>query len=92
MKVLVMTAVDENERDIHIVLAARIDGVNTISPVITMPGIADRCTGNPYLVFGDVVSDFTGCDKYETSISVFACRSGCLNGWEPGWERTPARN
>lgn len=81
MQVLVMTAVAENEVDLQIVMTARIKGVARTSSVITLAGAADSRTGNPYLVYGDAVAEFTGCDAFDTSISIFDCRSGNLLGW-----------
>ena len=63
-------------------MTARIDGVMTTSPVMRKLGAAPSRTGNPYLVYGDAVEEFTGCDKFTTSISVFDCRSGDFSGWE----------
>ena len=82
MNVLVIHAIDENERDLHIVMVARTSGHTMASPVVTLEGAADSCNGNPYLVYGDAIEEFTGLDKFETSISVFGCTSGNLKGWE----------
>lgn len=82
MIVLVMTAIDENEKDLHIVLVARIDGVDRISKVFIKQGAADVRRGNPYSVYGDIVEAFTGCDKFDTCIRVFDNRSGDLTGWK----------
>jgi len=81
MKVLVLTAVAENERDLQIVIVARVDGVAKVSPIITLEGAEPYRAGNPYCVYGDAVSDFFGCNKFDTSISVFDCRSGDLEEW-----------
>lgn len=83
MKVLVMTGIaEDNHEDLQIVMVARIDGVIAqASPVVTLKGAAAGYNGNPYLVYGDAVEEFTGCPKFETSISVFDCRSGSLEGW-----------
>ena len=83
MKVLVMVAVsDDDHRDLQIVMVARLDGVLAqASPIVTLKGAEPSRTGNPYLVYGDAVEEFTGCPKFETSISVFDCRSGSLEGW-----------
>ncbi len=79
MKILVLTAVAENERDLQIVVVAP----GRTSAVVTLEGAAPGRTGNPYLVYGDIVEDFTGCDKYATCINVFDCRSGDLDNWDP---------
>lgn len=77
-----MTAIAENGRDLQIVMAARLDGaLGAISPIVTLEGAAPSRAGNPYLVYGDAVAKFTGCDKFDTSISVFDNRSGDLEGW-----------
>ena len=81
-KVLVMTAVAENGRDLQIVIAARIGELGAVSPIITLEGQAEYRAGNPYCVYGDAVAEFVGCDKFDTSINVFDCRSGDLEGWE----------
>jgi hypothetical protein len=82
MKILVLTAIAENERDLRIVMVGQIDGALAIaSPIITLEGVADSRNGNPYLVYGDAVAKFAGCDRFDTSISVFDCTSGNLEGW-----------
>lgn len=84
MKVLVIYAIADNERDLHVVVVMRggyhLDEV--VSPVVTLEGAADSRNGNPYLVYGDAIEEFTGLDKFDTSISVFGCTSGDLKGWE----------
>jgi len=82
MKVLVMTAIAENGRDLQIVMTAQIDGAMQTSPVMVKVGAADSRAGNPYLVYGDAVAKFTGRDKFDTSISVFDCHSGDFSAWE----------
>jgi len=81
MKVLVMTAVAENEADLQIVIVAQPEGAARVSQIVTLEGVVDCRRGNPYLVYGDAVADFLGCDKFDTSINVFECRSGSLEGW-----------
>lgn len=81
MKILVMTAIAENEVDLEIVIVARPGGVASVSPIITLAGEAHRRRGNPYGIYGDAVAKFTGCDKFNTSISVFHCASGDFEGW-----------
>ena len=81
MKVLVMTTVTENGRDLQIVMAARINGVEKVSPLMLKIGAADCCDGNPYLVYGDVIADFIGCDKHDVSIVVFSLKSGDISGF-----------
>ena len=78
MKVLIVTSVDENEKDLHIVMVTS----RKSSPIVTLEGMVDQRRGNPYLVYGDVVEAFTGCDKFATTISVAECVSGDLLGWE----------
>ena len=82
MKVLVMTAIAENELDLQVVMTARINGVKKVSPIMLKIGAADIRGGNPYLVYGDVVDDFIGSSKYDASIVVFDLRSGDLSGWD----------
>jgi len=81
MKVLVMTALGEISGSLQIVMAARINGVEKVSPVMVKLGIADSRNGNPYLVYGDAVEDFIGSSKYDASIVVFNLRSGDLSGF-----------
>ena len=82
MKVLVMTAVAENETDLQIVMVARPDGCMVeVSLIVTLEGAVPHRAGNPYLVYGDAVAEWLGCDKFDTSINVFDCRSGDLEGW-----------
>jgi len=77
-----MTAIAENGRDLQIVIAARVGGeLGAVSPIITLEGAAPSRAGNPYCVYGDAVAEFVGCDKFDTSINVFDCRSGDLEGW-----------
>lgn len=90
MKVLIMTAVAENELDLQIVMVARDGDVTMASPVVVKRGAVDGRRGNPYLVYEAAVEKFTGRKALETSISVFECRSGDLEGWADGdlagWE------
>ena len=83
MKVLVMTAVAENLRDLQIVIVARNDGalLSIVSSVITLEEAAAHRNGNPYCIYGDAVAEFIGCNKFDTCISVFACTGGNLRGW-----------
>jgi len=81
MRVLVMAAVAENEKDLQIVIVADTAPDTQVSSVITLEGEANSYTGNPYLVYGAAIEEFTGCDKYQCSISVFECCSGNLDGW-----------
>jgi len=81
MKVLVMTAIAENEEDLQIVMVARAYNITMASPAVTLKGAADGRRGNPYLVYGDAVEAFTGCDKFNTCITVAECTSGDLAGW-----------
>ena len=83
MKVLIMVAVAGNGEDLQIVMAANINGVDKISPIMLKLGAADSRTGNPYLVYGDAVADFIGSSKYNASIAVFHLRSGVF---DPGWD------
>lgn len=83
MKVLVMTAIAENGQDLQIVMVAKPGGLTMVSPVVTLEGEEHRRDGNPYGVYGDAIAKFVGCDKFETSISIFHCVSGDLEGW--GW-------
>ena len=82
MQVIVMYAIDENEQDLHIVMVIRDAGITIASPVVTLEGAADSRDGNPYLVYGDIVTEFTGIDSLSTDISVFGCTSGNLEKWE----------
>ena len=77
MKVLVMVAVAGNGRDLQVVIAAR----GAVSPIITVKGAANNRIGNPHCVYGALVEEFTGCSKFDCSISVFDCISGALEGW-----------
>jgi len=81
MRVLVMATVAENERDLQIVIVADTAPDTLVSPVITIEGEAHSLNGNPYLVYGAAVQEFTGRDKYQCSISVFKCTSGNFDGW-----------
>ncbi len=82
MQVLIMYSIDENERDLHIVMAVQDGGIVITSSVVTLEGDADFCNGNPYSVYGDAIEEFTGISKFNTNISVFGCTSGNLKGWE----------
>ena len=82
IEVLVMTAVSEdNPENLLVVIVADAEEREPVSPVITLEGAASCPSGNPYLVYGDAIEEFTGCDKFDTSINVFDCRSGDLLGW-----------
>jgi hypothetical protein len=82
MKVLIMVAVDpDRESDLQIVMVAQPGGVARASSIVTLKGAEPGRTGNPYLVYGDAVEAWLGCDKFDTSISIFDCRSGDLGGW-----------
>jgi hypothetical protein len=82
VKVLVMTAIAENEEDLQIVMATRTPvGFTMVSPVVTLKGAASSRNGNPYLVYGDAVAEFTCRNKFNVSISVFHNGSGDLQGW-----------
>lgn len=82
-KVLVITAIDpESRSDLQIVMVARVRGVPRVSAVVTLEGATSSRKGNPYLVYGDAVSEFTGLDDLDTSITVADCRSGDLSDWE----------
>ncbi len=90
MKVLVMTAIAENGQDLQIVMAARINGVEKVSPIMVLVGAVDSRNGNPYLVYGEAVADFIGSSKYDASIVVFDLRSGDLSGF--GESEEPAKS
>ena len=83
LPVLVITAVsDADDADLLIVIVATVDGVDKISGVITLKDGAAFRDGNPFGVYGDAVEAFTGCNKYQTSITVANCRSGGLSNWQ----------
>ena len=82
MTVLVMYAIAPNEQDLRIVMTAKARGVTMVSGVVTIPGRASNCNGNPFVVYGEAVEKFTGRNKFTTTISVFGCTSGNLNSWE----------
>jgi len=82
VKVLIMVAVDPDcEEDLQIVMVAQPGGVARASSIVTLEGDECRRNGNPYLVYGDAVEAWLGCDKFDTSISIFDCRSGDLAEW-----------
>ena len=81
MKVLVMTAVAENGEDLQIVMVAQPGGAARVSQIVTLKGAVPSRTGNPYLVYGDAVAEWLCRDKFDSSINVFDCRSGDLEGW-----------
>ena len=76
-----MVAVAENETDLQIVMVAQPGGVARVSQIVTLERAEPSRTGNPYLVYGDAIEAWLGCDKFDTSISIFDCRSGDLAGW-----------
>jgi len=76
LKVLV-----DDTNDLRIVMVARSKDVSMISPVVTIKAGTMCRSGNPYAVYGDEVAKFTGVNKYDTSISVFDCVSGCLENF-----------
>lgn len=79
MRVIVVTSIVES--DLEIVIVARMMGVTMASPVVTLTGAADHRDGNPYLVYGDAVAEFTGRKALDTNITVADCRSGNLDAW-----------
>ncbi len=79
MRILVITAITENGEDLQIVMVTRPETM--VSRVVTLIGAAASRSGNPYLVYGDAIEDFTGLDKFDVSITVADCRSGDLEGW-----------
>lgn len=86
MQVLVMTAVHPNEVDLQIVIITREAWSEArVSPVVTLEGAVCCRAGNPYLVYGDAVAEFTGCNALDTTINVFDCRSGGLSDWCRGY-------
>lgn len=76
-----MAAIAENEKDLRIVMVAQPTGEARVSQIVTLEGAVPSRAGNPYLVYGDAIADWLGCDKFDTSISIFDCRSGDLEGW-----------
>lgn len=82
LPVLVITSIVEDaDTDLRVVIVAQLNGVDKISWVMTIKdGVACR-DGNPYLVYGAAIEKFTGCDRYQTSITVADCRSGGLSNW-----------
>jgi len=83
LPVLVITAIsDGDDANLLVVIVATVDGVDKISPVMTIEdGVAFR-DGNSFLVYGAIVEKFTGCNRYQTSITVAECRSGGLSNWQ----------
>ena len=82
MEVLVMVAVDPNcESNLQIVMVAQPEGEARVSQIVTLKGAVPSRAGNPYLVYGDAVEKFTGCNRFDTTISVFDCSSGDFSGW-----------
>jgi hypothetical protein len=82
-KVLVLVAIDpRNEADLQVVIVVRLHGTAMISEIVTLEGAAANRNGNPYLVYGDAVTAFSGLDKFDTSITVADCRSGDLSDWD----------
>jgi len=79
MHVLVMYQIDGD--DLRVVMTARKEGVTMTSAVVRIAGVASVCNGNPYLVYGDAVADFTGWHPLDCSINVFGCTSGSLDYW-----------
>jgi hypothetical protein len=81
MTVLVVYDIDGD--DLRMVMAARVDGnLSMISEVVRLEGKAWLANGNPYGVYGDAVSKFTGVNKFDTSIIVARCTSGSLENWK----------
>jgi len=79
MQVLVTYQIDGD--DLRVVMTARNKEVTMVSAVVWIAGAASGCNGNPYLVYGDAVADFTGCHPLDCSINVFGCTSGGLEYW-----------
>lgn len=83
LQVLVITSIFEAEDiDLRIVMVARVNGVTMASPVVTIKDGVKSRAGNPYLVYGAAVEEFTGLSYRKTTIIVADCRSGDLSGWE----------
>ncbi len=82
MKDLPLLIVNEIvDNDLRIVMVARVQGADWISSLITIKGGAVDRSGNPYIVFGKHVEEFTGRNRFSTSITVADCRSGDLEKW-----------
>ncbi len=84
MKVLVIREfLGDDNLDLRIVMVARTaNGDSMISPIVTLDRGAPLANGNPYSVYGNACAKFTGKDKFDLSITVAACISGGLEGWE----------
>ncbi len=87
MKVLVITQIAENERDLEIVMVTRAATLGmvripaTVSKIVTIERAASCRRGNPYLVYGDAVAKFVSVDALDCDITVAECVSGNLDGW-----------
>lgn len=80
MKVLVVTQIAANERDLEIMMVGRIEGsLSMVSPIITLVGMAKLRYGNPYSLYGREVEKFAGCSRWDCEITVAECMSGSLN-------------
>jgi hypothetical protein len=82
MRVLVMYAIVGDDLDVVITFRTPISRFTLVSRVIRIEGAAAGCNGNPYLVFGEAVSKFTGYRALDCSIDVFGCTSGNLSSWK----------
>lgn len=80
LPVIVVTSYDQDDPN-ELVALVIADG--QVSDLYRM-GCIER-EGNPYLIYGDIVTDFTGRDKYDTSITRADCRSGDLEAFKPLW-------
>ncbi len=79
LPVLIVTEIVDT--DLQIVMVARVRGADCISSLVTIEGGVAYRDGNPYIVFGKAVEEFTGQNRFSTSITVADCRSGDLERW-----------
>ncbi len=70
--VIVVVKIDDKDLTFRVIIPT----VSACSSIITIKDKADSWDGNPYLVYGDDVARFVGCDKHDVSISVARCDSG----------------
>jgi hypothetical protein len=74
MKVLVITSVAENKRDLQFVIVER--SIPIVTPIITLHDKVCYRDSNPYSVYGPSVEAWVGKD---CEITVADCRSGNLD-------------
>ncbi len=83
MNVLVLRA-ECCDESVDIVMVAQTTLINMISRVVTIKGAARHIYGNPYLVYGDAVAEFTGRPALECNITCAEFVSGSLWDWAGG--------